>query len=334
VRFRATTSLAWVIGGLVACAAVADGRDRLTVQDLIHKGYQARRAGDLLVAGEALETAVLRSKTGPVRRALAAEVAEFYMAQDKGYRAVRLYRRLNYVRSEVDTLLEDGQYDAALAVARQVGYERGEAIALVQIGSSGKGDKRANSAKIKQALKILSSNEDLKRDKADLLFEVARKYGAAAKLYAEMGPDFDYREARCYDLAGKVSDSVQHYSDAKPRLTQDLRNAQDRLKRALPVWQNAKLGLVACERARRDVSLYSGKISEIFEQLAWCYYREGNAGCTKLVDKAIQYTERHRDTLLDRGKDKFGPKLVKYRKLRERLDALKQLQTGMKNKTL
>ncbi|MCA8926007.1 MAG: hypothetical protein KDD82_29645 [Planctomycetes bacterium] len=303
--------------------ATAEARDQVTVEDLILRGYEARRAGDLLVAGEALEQAVLQSKAGPTRRALAAEVAEFWLAQDKGYRAVRLYRRLNYVRSEVDTLILDGDYEAALAVARQVGYQRGEAIALVRLGSSGKGDRKVNSERIKQALKILDEN-DLKRDKADLLFEVAKRYKPAAQLYAEL-QQF-YLQARCYELAGKVSDGIPYYSDAKTQLKLELEEVQPRLQRAIAVYRDEKLPFVARERARRDVILYSGKTSVIYEQLAVSFHRTGNSNAYKLVDKAIQYTERQRDTLRDGGRDKFGPTLARYLKLDERLRELAELK--------
>ncbi|MEZ6189008.1 MAG: hypothetical protein R3F62_28920 [Planctomycetota bacterium] len=319
------TRLGWIAVSACACAGVslAEAGDQATVQDLIQRGYEARREGDLLVAGQALEQAVLRSQPGPSRRSLAAEVAEFWLAQDKGYRAVRLYRKLNYVRSEVDTLLEDGDYEAALAVARQVGYERGEAIALVRIGSSGKGDRRANGEKIKQALQLLDKN-DLKREKADLLFEVAKRYKPAADLYGEL--NLLYPRARCYELGGQLQDAIALYGDAKTPLTQELKDVQKRLQIALKVQADTKLPLIARERARRNVSLFSGKLSQLYEQLGICYHRTGSAQAHKLADKAIQYTERQRDALLDGGRDRFGPTLVRYLKLDQRLSELRELK--------
>ena len=286
------------------------------LSDVLKTAFGLRRAGKLAPAGLAFEEVLSRLAPKSIyRREVAQELAQLYVVMGRPYRAVSVYRKIQDVPHEVETLLAmpaARYHREALVVSRHVKYPLGEARALAKLG------------KHEEALAVLSkvSGSGFARERGRILFQLKR-HREAAKAFEE-GNDY-LGLARATELMDRDR-ARRFYEDAaagikhrlKHELVPGLKVAEKRLKDA-----ESANDSVAIERARIHSAQYAGQVGQAYLDWSRSFAGAGHKDkAIKSARKGLSYLHRQRDRLEDGGGDAFGKKAV------EALGVNKAIQAG------
>ena len=274
------------------------GRPEASLSDLHRQAVGLRRSGKLAAAGLALDEILRRlAPNSTHRQAIALELAQVYVVMGRHYSAVVVYRKIQDVPREIETLLEMGKERfarEALAVSRHVKYPLGEARALLKLG------------KQEEALGVLTkAGQPLAKERGKLLLQLQRHPDAAAAFaeasdflgQAEAVKVTDQRQAkRLYEDAGE-----QLKLRLKLELIPQAKGAKERAEQA----QDA----VTLERARIYYAQTLGQMGQAYRDWARCFAGTNEADkAVRSAQKALGFLNSQKERLEDGGRDAFGQK--------------------------
>lgn len=272
------------------------GMPEIALSDLHKKAFGLRRNGKLAAAGLALEEILGRlAPNSTHRQAIALELAQIYVVTGRYYSAVVVYRKIQDVPREIETLLATGKEQfarEALAVSRHVKYPLGEARALLKLG------------KTAEALGVLTkAGQPLARERGRLLLQLQR-YPEAAAAFADANDFLGQAQAVGYADRRKAS---RLYEDAGEQLKLKLKHELIPQAKAAKERAEGARDSISAERARIYYAQTLGVIGQTYREWAQCFAGAGDKPkAIRSAEKALEYLATQKERLEDGGLDAFG----------------------------